>query len=70
MERAFAELDPGVAQEQVRIRLDPPLIERMHAERAHVRRRDARLKFLRTIYGHPTIGKPFRALYSWFVPKR
>ena len=65
MERAFAELDPEISQERVRIRLDPMLVARMHAERAGARRREARLGLLRAIYGHQTLGKPFRALYSW-----
>lgn len=70
MERAFAALDPEISQEQVVIRLAPSLVERMHAESARMRRRRTTLRFLRTIYGHQIIGKPFRALYSWLVPRR
>jgi len=70
MERAFAALDPGISQEQAVIRLAPSLVERMHGESAARRKRQSTLRFLRSIYGHQTIGKPFRVLYSWLAPRR
>ena len=70
MERAFVALDPEASKDQVLIRLPPALVERMHAESAGMRRRQTTLRFLRSIYGHQTIGKPLRILYSWLAPRR
>lgn len=65
---AFVALDPERRQDRARIRLDPVLVARMHAESARVRRRVGVTGFLGRVYGHPAIGWPFRKVYSWLLP--
>ena len=64
----FVALDPERRQDRARIRLDPVLVARMHAESARGRRWVGMMGFLGRVYGQPVIGWPFRKVYSWLLP--
>jgi len=69
MQKAFRALDPAVDHARVVVRLDPALLARMRAEAGRTKRRGAALRFLDAVYRHPKIGWPFRAAYSWLLPR-
>jgi len=69
MRAAFRALDPGMGTDRVTLTLDAALISRVSADAARARRRSAVRRFLQGLFHHRTIGRPFRMLYSRFLPR-
>ncbi|HEX7023225.1 MAG TPA: hypothetical protein VF187_00280 [Gemmatimonadales bacterium] len=69
MRAAFQSLDTGQDDDRMTVRLDAAPLARMKAETLKLRRRRAALRFLHGVYGHPVVGRIFRAAYSRFLPR-
>ncbi|HEX7025452.1 MAG TPA: hypothetical protein VF187_11595, partial [Gemmatimonadales bacterium] len=66
---AFQSLDTGRDDDRMAVRLEAATLARMEAETIKLRRRHAALRFLLGVYGHPVVGRIFRAAYSRFLPR-
>lgn len=66
---AFTALDPDSERGEVEVRLPVAAAARARSELAAGRQRAARLGVMRRLYAHPVFGMPFRALYSWLLPR-
>lgn len=68
MREAFQQLDPDADDRPVALQLDSALVSGMHDELAEVQRRRARVTRLRSFYGQPLMGWPFRRAMEWLYP--
>jgi len=69
MREAFRALDPECGSSRVTLRLDPDLLAPLRLHSARTLRRRGALRLLQRVYRHPQLGWPFRAAYSWLMPR-
>lgn len=67
---AFVSLDGGNDDTDVSVTIGKPLLTRLRAEAAASERRRRIVSFLQSLYDHPRLGMPARAVYGRLFPRR